>query len=66
MTFKQCDQIGRFLKTLGNKFHSKMAHIFGALGSILKSVTFKSAVANFGDKFFGKNWAIFGYSIFKP
>ena len=51
---RQCDQIGQFLKVLGDKFLTKLSQIFGDFfWDIWKHVTFnlKTAVSTFWESF---------------
>ena len=45
----QCDQIGLFLKNLGNRFSTKVAQLLGEFWSTLKlsTVEVKTALATF-------------------
>ena len=61
----QCDQIGRFLKVLGNKFSFKSSpKVFCDFWALLKNITFlvKSSMVNFWATF-GTSWATFYFSI---
>ena len=60
----QCDQIGRFLKVLGNKFSFKSSpKVFCDFWALLKNITFlvKSSMVNFWATF-GTSWATFYFS----